>query len=310
MSARPDPIREWREEYERLGLAVDFAPQADVRFHALAHPIFVSDGLRAVRARYSAGFVFRDKHAVKDGKDGFGLMISQSCNLEVAHRGSAFQLGQGDAALFDVRSTATCGSRQSFGYVSVLVSRRELDGRIARPEDTVIRYLPRRDETVRLLRRYLCSLERIGLAHAAGCREMIRRHIIDLFAIAIAPRGDLGESSTSAIVAARLAAALDHIAAHFDDPELSLQSVARSQGISVRYLQRLMESAEMSFAAHLNEMRLKRAFALLVGPYAAARRISDIALAVGFSDISHFNRMFHARFGYSPSRVRMQALRA
>jgi uncharacterized protein with GYD domain len=37
-----------------------------------------------------------------------------------------------------------------------------------------------------------------------------------------------------------------------------------------------METAEMSFTAHVNEMRLKRAFALLVGPHDAARRISDV----------------------------------
>jgi AraC-like DNA-binding protein len=50
-------------------------------------------------------------------------------------------------------------------------------------------------------------------------------------------------------------------------------------------------------------MRLQRAFALLTeadGNY----RISDIALQVGFSDISHFNRLFRSRFGDTPSGVR------
>jgi len=34
------------------------------------------------------------------------------------------------------------------------------------------------------------------------------------------------------------------------------------------------------------------------------RRISDIALEAGFSDLSHFNRLFHARFGETPTAVR------
>jgi hypothetical protein len=71
--------------------------------------------------------------------------------------------------------------------------------------------------------------------------------------------------------------------------------VARSQGISPRYLQRLLETAETSFTERVNELRLQRALALLLE--AGKRRISDI---------SHFNRLFRARFGDTPSGVRAQ----
>jgi AraC-like DNA-binding protein len=106
-------------------------------------------------------------------------------------------------------------------------------------------------------------------------------------------------------VAARLAAALDQIAASFQDPELSVATVARSQGISPRYLQRLMETSGTSFTARVTELRLQRAFALLGEP--GPGRISNIALEVGFSDISHFNRLFRARFGDTPRGVRGQS---
>jgi AraC-like DNA-binding protein len=36
-------------------------------------------------------------------------------------------------------------------------------------------------------------------------------------------------------------------------------------------------------------------------------RISDIALRSGFSDISHFNRSFHRRFGHTPREIRAGA---
>ena len=48
----------------------------------------------------------------------------------------------------------------------------------------------------------------------------------------------------------------------------------------------------------LNELRLQRAFKLLTEPHGSAPRISDIALEVGFSDISHFNRLFRARLAF------------
>jgi AraC-like DNA-binding protein len=42
----------------------------------------------------------------------------------------------------------------------------------------------------------------------------------------------------------------------------------------------------------------------LIEPHGGARRICDIALDVGFSDISHFNRLFRTRFGVSPRGAR------
>jgi AraC-like DNA-binding protein len=95
------------------------------------------------------------------------------------------------------------------------------------------------------------------------------------------------------------------MASHFSDPEFSLAKVAQSLGISPRYLQRLLNRSGTSFTAHVTELRLKQAFMLL-----EARDLSDvcnIALQAGFSDISHFNRLFRSRFGDTPKGVRAHA---
>ena len=60
----------------------------------------------------------------------------------------------------------------------------------------------------------------------------------------------------------------------------------------------------MSFTARVNELRLQKAFAMLMNEQHGKQRISDIAMEAGFSDISHFNRLFRARFGDTPSGVR------
>jgi transcriptional regulator GlxA family with amidase domain len=64
-----------------------------------------------------------------------------------------------------------------------------------------------------------------------------------------------------------------------------------------------MASSGSSFTGHVNELRLQRALKLLTEARGSAQLISDIALEVGFSDVSHFNR-FRARFGDSPRGVR------
>jgi AraC-like DNA-binding protein len=78
--------------------------------------------------------------------------------------------------------------------------------------------------------------------------------------------------------------------------------LARMQRVSPRYLQRLMETTGTPFTARVNELRLQHAFALLA--QGDSRHVSDIALQAGFSDISHFNRLFRARFGDTPSGIR------
>jgi AraC-like DNA-binding protein len=85
-----------------------------------------------------------------------------------------------------------------------------------------------------------------------------------------------------------------------------VSAVARDQGISPRYLQRLIETTGTTFTGHVIELRLQRAFVLLIAARHDPRRISDIALQAGFSDISHFNRLFRTRFGDTPSGILAQ----
>ena len=157
---------------------------------------------------------------------------------------------------------------------------------------------------MQLLRGYIRSLERSGLTAFGNDLTTIRRHIIDLMVLAATAHRSVGESSSSAVVAAHLHAIIDHIASHFSDPELNLSQVAQDMGISTRYVQRLLERSGASFTAHVTELRLKHAFALLTAQGKSDVRICDVALQTGFSDISHFNQLFRSRFGATPSDVR------
>jgi AraC-like DNA-binding protein len=152
-----------------------------------------------------------------------------------------------------------------------------------------------------LLRVYIRALKN-GRFGREG-RLSLHEHLLDLAALAITPHRALGESNLSAVVDAHLHAIFDHIASHFSDPELSLSKVAQSLQISPRYVQRLLETSGTSFTAHVTELRLKHAFMLLTA-HCGKDRISDIALRAGFSNISHFNRLFRSRFGDTPKGIR------
>jgi transcriptional regulator GlxA family with amidase domain len=68
--------------------------------------------------------------------------------------------------------------------------------------------------------------------------------------------------------------------------------------ISTRYLQRLLETSGTSFTAHVTELRLNHAFALLI-----AQGKSDVLIC----DVALHNRLFRCRFGDTPKGVRSHA---
>jgi AraC-like DNA-binding protein len=302
-----DSIREWREQYARCCLKVDFEPLPGATFHASVKAIFPE--LRIVRAELSPGFLFRDEDLLRDGDDSIGFVIAQSREITARHLGREVRLAPSDATVMTMGATGGVGWRESSALFDMLIPRGEWEARGARPQDVLMRHLWGKSEVMQLLRRYIGSLERSGLTAFGNDHAIVRRHIIDLAVLAATARRPIGESSASAVVATRRGATLDYIASHFSDAELSLTKAARSLRISTRYLERLLEASGRSFTAHVNELRLKRVFMLLTEQGERQVRISDIALQAGFSDISHFNRLFRSRFGDTPKGVRAHARR-
>ena len=74
--------------------------------------------------------------------------------------------------------------------------------------------------------------------------------------------------------------------------------------MSTRYVQHLFQLYGVTFTNFVLEQRLLSAYRLLREPTSKSRKISDIATAAGFSDISYFNRAFRARFGATPTDIR------
>jgi AraC-like DNA-binding protein len=94
------------------------------------------------------------------------------------------------------------------------------------------------------------------------------------------------------------------VLAQLHNPGLSSADIAKANAISERYLRQLFEDTGSTFSDFLIERRLELAHRLLTNPLYRNRRISDIAFEAGFSDLSHFNRRFRARFGDTPSAAR------
>lgn len=292
----------WRENFGRGIVHVDIEPLSDVPFQAEA----ALQSIRGVRTLALTGCSMRFTRSqtnIADGEDSIGIIVCAPGRSKLSQRDQEVELRAGDAIaiLHSEPVTVTYLEGLQFGLA---VPRNALAQRVTNVDNLTMRRISHRTEPLRLLMTYLKSAFKESALTDPKLRDIVVAHIHDLAALAVGECAPLGESSASAVVAARHSAVLDHIATHFQNPGLSLDKVARCEGISPRYVQRLMTSSESSFTGRVNELRLQLAFKLLTEPHTSPPRISDIALEVGFSDVSHFNRLFRARFGNSPRGVR------
>jgi AraC-like DNA-binding protein len=157
-----------------------------------------------------------------------------------------------------------------------------------------------------LIRGYLSTLNNSSPEVPPQLREIAGRQLTELATYAFCGPEAAARSALDGqgLRTARVAVALQHMAEHYIDPGYDVGDCAAYLGISVRYLQVLFVAGGIRFSEELKRLRLERARNLLADPLNATLRVTNIALDCGFSDISHFNRQFRARFGESPTSVR------
>jgi transcriptional regulator GlxA family with amidase domain len=98
-----------------------------------------------------------------------------------------------------------------------------------------------------------------------------------------------------------LIAALELMERHPGKP-LRRDEVARRIGISTRQLDRLFATKlRRSYQEHYRQIRLERSRALL---HQSPATITNIAVACGFANASHFARVYRKNYGTTPSAVR------
>jgi AraC-like DNA-binding protein len=296
---RRDPLREWQERYSSGGTRLGFKPEADAPFSSSVHLVCESPGV--VCTSLSPGLLIRDRNMVRDGNDNLSLVVSLGRELNFWHRGREAVLSRNEGTILRNAEPGKAGARRQFSFYEVSIPQREWADRAPRSADTLMKVIARSSEGLGLLLGYIRTLTKGDLPADPKVRETVGRHIIDLSVLA-AIQPSIGESQMGCVVAARRSAVLEHVGKHFQNPGLSGSGLARSLGISQRYLQRLLQDTGKSFTEHINELRLDRAFALLIAAD-SNRRVSDIAFEVGFSDLTHFYRLFRSRFGDTPKGV-------
>ncbi len=190
--------------------------------------------------------------------------------------------------------------------IAVCMPRAAIFPRIAKPDAALGRRLPGQSSALRLLVRYLNAFREISPL-TPGLAKVARNHILDLTAVALGATSDAAEIARErGMRAALLRDIKTDIETLLDESELTVECIAMRHRLTIRYVQRLFEAEGSSFTEFVRELRLTRAYQMLKSPRTFGWKISAIAFAAGFNDLSYFNRAFRRRFGMAPSDVREQ----
>ncbi|GAA3079541.1 hypothetical protein GCM10010464_49570 [Pseudonocardia yunnanensis] len=92
-----------------------------------------------------------------------------------------------------------------------------------------------------------------------------------------------------------------YVREYLSDPGLRVEELARRHYVSVRRAYTLFERIGTTPGAYLREQRLLAARVLLSDARHALLGMSDIAAAVGFLDLSTFERAFRRQYGTTPA---------
>jgi AraC-like DNA-binding protein len=291
------------ELFEHFSNTGELDPASDVPFHAAMNSIHIGttmlgrcDGtFTTVRREY--------RQVVETNDDRYCLVRNTGSNEStVIHRGREFTLRPGSIALLKLDEpffAADGTNRKRFTNVHL-------------PMTTLRAMVPGVDQVVG---RELAPGGALSLAmdysdlllkHPAAADEAgmaIANHLLDLAAIGLGVRSDHAIAARrGGLRTVRLKAVLMILEKRFAEPDFSAQKLAAASGLSERYVNELLFDAGASFSVRLNELRLAKAADLLAR--GGNQRISEIAFACGFNDLSYFNRCFRRRFGVTPTAAR------
>jgi len=101
-------------------------------------------------------------------------------------------------------------------------------------------------------------------------------------------------------------AILRFIAVNFTSPDLDLESVVSGTGANRNKINEILKSElGLTFTAYLNKLRLAEAGRLLAT--SKGKAVAEIASAVGYGNVSYFNKLFKETYGCTPRIFRTRA---
>ena len=299
-----DRFDAWREELMLRVMRVDVDVPDKKSFHTRVRVVNLPN-VSIIERRSTPSVLRRTAELVRDGNDSLVFSLPWRKSIEALGPAVEALVRPGEAIIHALNEITRSRAPQGFRGVSLRIARQTARSIAPDAERRLNRAIPVDRTASFILQSYLLSLVSTAGGLSPSVATLADRHVRELLANIFDPEGDLARGGVyGGVKAARLQAVVEEIARRLADPALSAAAVGRRLGLSERYVQHLLEGAGLSFSAYVRALRLKRAHQLLRDPMTRHLRIGDVAMTAGFSDLSHFNRMFRLQFGERPTDTR------
>ena len=299
-------LRRWQEFVEEHYGSFSMAFAADRPF--FTHAELIDAGpLLAARFRATLVRVTRTaRQVVADGNDNFFLCVNCGRSSILRRQlGREAESPPQSLQLLSLGEPAETVSAAGVRWLSVHVPRQMLLDRMRRAEDLIARQIEADSMIVHYLGRYLKHL--LAAGDAIG-HQPISDHVsatlLDLVVTALESGRDGAMLHSRGVRGAHLQEILASIKSSFDNAAFSPQQLAARLGLTQRYVQDLLHETGSTFSERVLELRLQKARAMLGDSRYDRLKISEIAYACGFNEVSYFNRCFRRRFGAAPGQFR------
>lgn len=242
-----------------------------------------------------------------DARDDFVIGFNRSDSaLPGSQGGHETVLGPGSAIFYTNGEVGESWPDGASSIVGLCLPRARVVDLVGDAEDMIGTILNAANPATRHLGHYIDFLLASGDLEDGGAHvARVETLLLDLIALALGADRDVAHVARArGLRAARIREILARIDRGYADPAFGPAALAAKLGCSPRYVQALLQETGVSFTERVLELRLQKARSILMSRQHTSRKISDIALASGFGNISYFNQAFRRRFGCSPTQYR------
>lgn len=302
----PQRVQAWREHvkdtYSELGLEIDNPRQFRARLCRLRLGALVMSWMEtaATKARVKGATVGRWSAPLSDA---FLLSMQLAGEVSGEHFGEAITSRQGDMILIDATRPWTLTTAGQISNITIKIPSDRLLGIVEKPERYCAKPFPSDDPVTHAVSNVIVAMrDAFDSAPEAEWDSAFGDVLMSAIARLFPEDGGASEATVRDESLRRKAIAF--IENHLGDPELTSGAVATKLGVSARTVQRLFSQQGSTPGQYIIDRRIAKAGEKLRSDPEA--RITDLAYALGFNDLSHFTRIFRKKFGQSPTRFRDQ----
>lgn len=133
----------------------------------------------------------------------------------------------------------------------------------------------------------------------------LREQMLDLIVLLMVnEKNGYSTAYETSVKSAHRERAITYIRHNHCNTNLNPKSIAAACGISVNYLHKIFQAANMQVEQYIYSLRLETCKSLLLDPVHKDETVQQIAYKTGFNHPSHFSRVFKGKFGVSPKEFR------